>query len=164
MSSFVQKLNQYIYQNKPIYIYQNALNFLYYFNKKRRLTRLNKKLVYIFAVLVAGLFVVSACEQAVGVRPAKPLEEGNFIDANYYLKVSVNPRNSGYIRPGGREISRSYISQFPSDTKVTLRAISRGNWTFEKWSGDVAKNDRTNINIIIIMDRDKKIIANFRRV
>ena len=31
--------------------------------------RLNKKLVYLFIILVAGLFAVSACEQAVG-RPA----------------------------------------------------------------------------------------------
>jgi len=30
---------------------------------------LNKKLVYIFAVLVAGLFVVGACQSEVGVRP-----------------------------------------------------------------------------------------------
>ena len=29
---------------------------------------MNKKLVYLFAVLVLGLFVVSACEQAVGRR------------------------------------------------------------------------------------------------
>jgi len=29
---------------------------------------MNKKLIYLFAVLVAGLFIVSACEQAVGRR------------------------------------------------------------------------------------------------
>jgi len=29
---------------------------------------LNKKLVYLFAVLVAGLFVMSACEQAIGAK------------------------------------------------------------------------------------------------
>ena len=36
--------------------------------KKGGWWKLNKKLIYIFAVLVAGLFVVSACEQAIGRR------------------------------------------------------------------------------------------------
>ena len=37
---------------------------------------MNRKIGYIFAVLVVGLFVVSACQQAVGVRPARQLDRG----------------------------------------------------------------------------------------
>src|SRR3989344_8334863 len=36
---------------------------------------MNKKLIYIFAVLVAGLFVISACQEAVGER-ARNLDRG----------------------------------------------------------------------------------------
>src|SRR3989344_8566109 len=69
--NFVKKL-------KSLYIYQNALNFLYYFNKKRRMIKLNKKLGYIFVVLVLGLFFISACEQGgIGAKPARQLERGN---------------------------------------------------------------------------------------
>ena len=36
---------------------------------------MSKKLIYIFVILVAGLFIISACEQAVGVR-ARQLDRG----------------------------------------------------------------------------------------
>ena len=37
---------------------------------------MNKKLGYIFVALVLGLFVISACEQGVGIKPAKKLATG----------------------------------------------------------------------------------------
>ena len=35
--------------------------------------KLNRKFIYIFVVLVVGLFVISACQSEVGIRPAKKL-------------------------------------------------------------------------------------------
>ena len=37
--------------------------------------RLNKKLIYIFVVLVAGLFVVGACQSEVGINPTIPRDD-----------------------------------------------------------------------------------------
>ena len=43
-----------------------------------RMIKLNKKLGYIFVVLVLGLFFISACEQGgIGAKPARQLERGN---------------------------------------------------------------------------------------
>ena len=39
--------------------------------------KLDKKLVYLFAALVAGLFAVSACEQAVGIKVNKNIENSD---------------------------------------------------------------------------------------
>ena len=81
---------------------------------------MNKKLIYIFAVLVAGLFVISACQEAVGVR-ARNLDRGgadvpvpnqikaNSCDADSICEVnSIGSTNnlvlysgSGYTKIGG---------------------------------------------------------------
>ena len=133
---------------------------------------MNKKLIYIFAVLIAGLFVVSACEQAVGIKPARRLERGEederFVPINitHYLKVTTNPRDSGNVRlfsSDGRQVyyfHLFYPIPLPSNTRVVLKAISERYWTFENWSGDATGN---NENITIIMDWNKSITANFRR-
>ena len=70
--------------------------------------KLNKKLGYIFVVLVAGLFVVSACEQGgIGAKPARQLERGGedpVVQSDHdvrfttrgeyvYLNTKVNGRN-----------------------------------------------------------------------
>ena len=127
---------------------------------------MNKKLVYIFAVLVVGLFVVSACEQAVG-RPAinRNLDGGADDPANitYYLNLTSSPWNSGYAtlyETNGRQIGGVNPIPFPSNTRVILRAISQRNWTFSNWSGDLIGN---NENVTITMNRNKNIVANFRR-
>ena len=36
---------------------------------------MNKKLIYIFVVLVAGLFVVGACQSEVGINPTIPRDD-----------------------------------------------------------------------------------------
>ena len=61
------------------------MHWISYIINKRMLTNLNKKLVYIFAVLIIGIFLISACQQdAVGARIAKRAKigaEGNSIFA-----------------------------------------------------------------------------------
>jgi len=147
---------------------------------------LNKKLIYIFAVLVVGLFVVSACQQEVGRKINREIDidyeeveevneqvvlnrsdytGGDVRNITYYLNITNNPpiHNSGYVRlfrVDGRQIGGLNPIPFPSNTRVILRAISTGNWTFSNWTGDLTGN---NANITIVMNRNKNIIANFRR-
>ena len=55
---------------------------------------MNKKLIYIFAVLVAGLFVISACQEAVGV-PARQLERGGAGTSIKTLVIGATNEYSG---------------------------------------------------------------------
>lgn len=52
---------------------------------------------------------------------------------------------------------------FPVNTRVRLEVVPFENWTFGNWSGDVTGN-KTKNSTIIIMSRNKNIVANFNRI
>lgn len=45
---------------------------------------------------------------------------------------------------------------------LTVKASPDSGYTFSRWLGDIEKNDSVTIPLIIIMDSDKKIIAEFK--
>jgi len=141
---------------------------------------MNKKLIYVFAVLVAGLFVVSACEQAVGRRVLQPKEKnGGGIEDFVTLDLRVNPEGSGsfyFISPYGsyetvynRTVYRYSNVPSPNGSIYTLRelyAYPNRNYTFDRWTGML---DDLRINVTwggidsIPLNRNRIITANFRR-
>ena len=144
---------------------------------------MNKKLIYVFAVLVAGLFVVSACEQAVGRRVLQPKEKnGGGIEDFVTLDLRINPEGwgyisfvnpyDGYITINNRTVYR-YPKVYPNGSLFYINDLMAGtryyrNYTFDRWTGmidDVRGFNATLrwINGRIPMNRNRIITANFRR-
>lgn len=80
-------------------------------------------------------------------RAHKPWRE------KYLLYISVLPRGTGRTTPPG--------GKFTPDTPITLTAIPRHDYIFDRWSGDYVGTDNP---ITITMDSDKGIIAHFKKV
>jgi len=70
----------------------------------------------------------------------------------YSLSINVSPIGSGSVSGEG---------SYDPDTSVTLTATPNSGYEFENWSGDVIS---TINQLIITMDGDKDIIANFTQV
>ena len=71
---------------------------------------------------------------------------------NYSLNVSVSPNGAGIVslNPSG--------GVYNSGTSVTLTATPSSGFQFAKWSGDASG---TNPSIMIAMDSNKEVVANF---
>jgi len=79
--------------------------------------RLNKKLIYIFVILVVGSLIISACEQAVGRKVNRNLD-----DNNAQVNNNVNAQN---LRPGVdyEVFSVPEISQEESKEDITQMIV-----------------------------------------
>jgi hypothetical protein len=71
--------------------------------------------------------------------------------AKYTLNTAVSPEGAGTITP--------LSDKYEAGTKVTLTAEPASGYAFDRWSGDVTG---TASSIIITMDSDKSINANFK--
>ena len=69
---------------------------------------------------------------------------------SYYLSIEINPPDSGVIAPES--------GQYKEGQTIQLTADAEKDMIFDHWSGDVSGLD---IYTSIIIDADKKVIANF---
>ena len=126
---------------------------------------MNKKLIYIFIVLALGSFIISACsiieQDAVGVR-ARQLDRGGvdipYNVTNYTLTVDVEPFESGGVRASPNWMSYKINSRVLLEAYAYNRYYEFSNWT---------ENRRvigTDNNITLIINRNRNIVANFRRI
>ena len=70
---------------------------------------------------------------------------------NYNLIVNVNPPQSGNVYPNS--------GVFPENQQISIQASASPQYVFENWSGDEVG---TSPSIIITMDDNKTLTANFR--
>jgi hypothetical protein len=73
----------------------------------------------------------------------------------YHLSASVSPVDGGEV-----SISPGYLD-YQEGSQVTLNATAAIDWEFIDWSGDISGYSST---VSVIMDSDKEITANFRRI
>ncbi len=100
---------------------------------------MNKRLVYLFAVLVIGLFVMSACQQdAVGRRINPTIDRGI---ANYGNNPNSGARILSYFAvcdlPGGGRATFDHESDDDNDGDERMRKYARG-WC-EKRNGKLTE-------------------------
>jgi len=76
-----------------------------------------------------------------------------FTIAKYSFKTSINPAGGGIISPDD--------GLYDSGAQVMLTAIPSAGYQFNSWSGDVSG---TNSTIIVTMNSNKSVIANFTRL
>jgi len=110
---------------------------------------------FIISTLISFV-LISACsgsgevtnpEPKTAVATEKPPQE------TYSLEVMANPRDSGQVLPGDGE--------YTANSEVTLNAIPSKGYAFDHWSGDYSG---TGNSLMITMDSDKVIIANFSQL
>jgi hypothetical protein len=68
----------------------------------------------------------------------------------YVLSLNVNPKGAGMLSADS--------GNYDSGTEVVITPQSFYGWSFDKWDGDV---ESASEQIVVKMDRDKKIIAQF---
>ncbi len=73
----------------------------------------------------------------------------------YYLTVSVNPNNAGYVT---KSPSRS---KYEEGSIVVLTATPNNGYVFDHWGGDASGSNPT---INIVMNGNKNVVANFVKV
>lgn len=76
----------------------------------------------------------------------------NFSAVRYSFTSSVNPPGSGTVSPPNGTVD--------TGSNVTVAATPFLGWTFTFWSGDASGNGNP---VNVLMDRDKRIVANFTR-
>ena len=126
---------------------------------------MNKKLIYILVIFVAGLFVVSACERAAG-RPPSQRDQNRWVTAT----ISVNPPEFGeiiYYNNEGRISGDKANIRFPINnsgyTFLHSAVTIERNHRFSNWSGDIQDIPSFNASYLyarIPMDRNRYLIAN----
>jgi hypothetical protein len=68
----------------------------------------------------------------------------------YVLSLSIDPKGAGMLSADS--------GNYDSGNEVIITPQAFYGWSFDRWEGDVASS---NDQIIVKMDRDKKIIARF---
>lgn len=76
----------------------------------------------------------------------------NFSTVRYTFTSSVNPPGSGTVSPPGATLD--------TGANLTVAATPFLGWTFSYWSGDASG---TTNPVNVVMDRDKRLVANFTR-
>ncbi|MEN3013418.1 MAG: InlB B-repeat-containing protein [Endomicrobiia bacterium] len=99
-------------------------------------------------------FLLFACPQ----QEKSPSDKTSTQTQVYSLNFIVNPLGSGSIKVTPETPGYKYLA----GTAVTLEASPTSGWKFSYWSGDVAKD--TSTVIVIIMNSDKTVIANFTKI
>lgn len=76
----------------------------------------------------------------------------NFKDTtqNYTLTVNISPSGAGSVSPSGGD--------FEQDAQIVIVATPAAGYKFSHWSGDVSGTDPA---IMLTMDRDRSVVANF---
>jgi|GEM_PF-2797111 len=76
----------------------------------------------------------------------------NFSTVRYTFTSSVNPPGSGTVSPPNATLDKG--------SNLTVAAALSQGWTFSYWSGDASG---TTNPVTVVMDRDKRLVANFTR-
>ena len=90
----------------------------------------------LLSIVVIGILLLSACGAP-----------------TYTLSTSVSPLGTGSVSPSG--------GQYESGVQVTLTATPASGYAFDCWGGDVSGSSAV---IMITMDSDKNVIANFTQI
>ena len=106
---------------------------------------MNKKLVYIFAVLVVGLFVISACEQAVGRKISKAEDDNVKIQRMADVEVQQAVVNIGDIDSLSDE-SLDANFQIPNNVKEGIYEIK---FTVLDENSDVFENEEKHYLLVL---------------
>lgn len=127
---------------------------------------MNKKIgIFMVLVLLVGAVFFMGCSNpdAVG-RKISNVANGdggadildNRSNLTFRLTTSVNPRNAGNVTLTN--------GTYRVNTIITLTATANRNYTFSNWSGTINRVSNLSSRIIrVIMDRNRNLVANFRR-
>src|SRR3989344_3798022 len=111
-------------------------------------------------------------------RVAEVLVPAQPANVTYNLTLTKNPYNSeirgfwfvkaiGYfsLYVEGRSSSIIISRQTVTISATPYRSSNYSNYTFSDWSGDIPGNiNRSHRNFTFVMDRNRNIVANFRRI
>lgn len=97
--------------------------------------------IYILIIFVIIILLLSGCSNS---------------NTYYSLSISIDEDKGEIIKSPDKKY-------YKKNEKVSIEVIPQNSWEFDYWSGDVKTSDKGAENIVIVMDSDKRIIANFAK-
>lgn len=125
--------------------------------------------VVLGGLVMGGIYVTRLVSQSVAWPGTLPFLPPLTPSETYTLSISVPPEGGKieiYEEASGSKIYEPcppITLQYKAGTEITLTAIPNEGWGFHRWESDVSDSSKTII-IIITMDSDKMVVAEFKDI
>jgi len=78
--------------------------------------------------------------------------------------LTIEWAGAGTVLIDGTPQALPYTGSFPTGTVVSIDAVPKSGWEFQKWTGDVVAADATDDPVDLTMNQDRTIRPNFMRI